>query len=162
MSTNDKDMYIDPDYPAEQQIAFLRQHAISSKFDVFEVLKKKLGSEGLELFKDILRQGYTRVVDMTKGLDFQMLAQLAGYSDRMLGLHTEMDYIKQNEFQYSITNCPYLEESKQRGLDMEFCHIFEEVFMEEISRNLGEFTEPARMCDGDSKCIFRMKNTFKK
>ena len=89
-----------------------------------------------------------------------MLASLAGFSDRMFGLQTEMDYNKPDEFQYSISYCPYLEESKRRGLDMEFCHIFEDVYIEEISKNVGEFIEPARMCNGDSKCTFRMRNTF--
>ena len=87
-----------------------------------------------------------------------MLVDLTGFSDRMFGLQTEMDYKKPDEFQYSITYCPYLEESKQRGLNMEFCQIFEDVYIEEINKNVGEFTEPARMCDGNSKCTFKMKN----
>ena len=96
---------------------------------------------------------------MTNEIDFQMLANLSGFSDRIIGLQTEMDYIKSDEFQYSITYCPYLEECKQRGLDMKFCHIFEGVFTEEISKNIGELTEPARMCLGDSKCTIRLRNT---
>ena len=156
----EKDLYIDLDIPAEQQIAFLRQHAVSSRIDDFVVLKEKLGSRGTEIFKDILRQSYKCVIEMTKGLDFQTLSSLAGFSDRMFGLQTKMDYNKPDEFQYSITSCPYLDESKSRGMDMEFCHIFENVYMEEITKNIGEFTEPDRMCNGDSKCSFRMRNTF--
>jgi hypothetical protein len=159
ISADEKDIYIDPDIPAEQQITFLRQHAITSKIDAFEVLKDG-GEEGVEVFKNILRKGYKRITEMTEGLDFQMLASLAGFSDKMMGLQTEMDYSNSDEFQYSISYCPYLEECKRRGLDMEFCHVFENVYMEEISKKLGEFTEPSRMCDGDKKCTFRMKNTF--
>ena len=70
MKTTEREIFIDPDIPVEQQIAFLRQHAISFKLDVFEVLKEKLGSEGIEIFKEILRRGYKRVIEMTKGLDF--------------------------------------------------------------------------------------------
>ena len=148
------------DIPAEQQVAFLQQHIVNFKLDVFEELKESLGSKGMDIFKKILERGNKRVNDMAKGLSFQTMSSFAGMSDRMFGLITEMDYVKPDEFQYSVTYCPFLEESKTRGLDNEFCHALEEVTTEAVTRELGEFTEPRRMCDGDSKCTFRMRNTL--
>jgi hypothetical protein len=160
MTTRDKSISGSPDIPAEQQLAFLRQHIVNFKLDVFEELKESLGMQGVEIFKKVLKRGCKRVNDMTKGVDFQTMAGFAGMSDRMFGLITELDYIKPGEFQYSITHCPFLEESKTRGLDMEFCHVLEEVTTEAVNRELGEFTEPARMCDGNGTCTFRMRNTL--
>ena len=160
--THDKNISANPDMPAEQQLAFLRQHIVNFKLDVFEELEESLGGQGTEIFKKILQRGCKRVNDMTKGIDFQTMAGFAGMSDRMFGLVTELDYIKPDEFQYSVTYCPFLEESKTRGLDNEFCHALEEVTTEAVTRELGEFTEPARMCDGDSKCTFRMRNTLER
>ena len=78
----------------------------------------------------------------------------------ILGLHVKQDQTGPDDLQYSITYCPYLEESKRRGMDMDFCNIMEEVQIEEINKDLAEITEPERMCRGDSKCIVKMKNTF--
>ena len=146
--------------PAEQQIAFLQQHIVKFKLDVFEELKESLGSKGTDIFKKILERGNKRVNDMAKGLSFQTMSSFAGMSDRMFGLITELDYVKPDEFQYSVTYCPFLEECKARGLDNGFCHALEDVTTVAVTRELGEFTEPARMCDGDSKCTFRMRNTL--
>jgi hypothetical protein len=160
MTTHDKNISTNPDMPAQQQLAFLRQHIVNFKLDVFEELEESLGGHGTEIFKKILGRGCKRVNHMTQGIDFQTMAGFAGMSDRMFGLITELDYIKPDEFQYSITYCPFLEESKARGLDNAFCHALEEVTTEAVTRELGEFTEPARMCDGDGKCTFRMRNTL--
>jgi hypothetical protein len=81
-------------------------------------------------------------------------------TDRILGLEEEVDYSKSDEVQYSITYCPYLEECKQRGIDAEFCEVLESIGIEEISKSIGEFTEPKRMCKGDTKCIFKIRNTL--
>ena len=91
---------------------------------------------------------------------FEEIKKLAGIPDRILGLQMKYDYSKPNDLQYSITYCPYLEESKRRGLGTDFCDIIEDVQIEEVSKHLGEMTEPARMCHGDSKCTIRMRNTF--
>ena len=85
---------------------------------------------------------------------------MAGVADKILGLNLNQDYLKTDELQYSITYCPYLEESKRRGMDMDFCNIIEDIQIEELSNNLAELAEPSRMCRGDSKCIIRMKNTL--
>lgn len=162
MQTQNDEIFIDPDIPAEQQIGFLRRQVVSARLDTFEVLKAKLGDDGIEIFKDILRQSYKRIMAMAQGVDFETLSEMAGYQDRMLGLKTRKDYGTQDEFQYTITNCPYLEECRSRGLDAEFCHIFEDVYAAEVSRHLGQFSEPARMCDGDQECVFQMRNTFGK
>ena len=153
-------MYIDSDIPLENQIVFLRQSAINFQFNTFEVLKEKLGMEGIEIFKTILRKNYRQAIDKHKGKNFEEIKKLAGLPDKIFGLQLKHDYTKPDEFQYTITHCPFLEESKRRGLGMDFCDIMEEVETEEVSKNLGEIAEPTRMCRGDSKCIIRMKNTL--
>jgi hypothetical protein len=162
MVINANEVFIDHNIPVEQQIAFLRGSAIGSRLDTYMVLKERLGEEGIALFKDILRKGYQGIVEMTKDLDFQTIANFAGYGDHMMGLNSEIDYIKENVFQYTLTYCPYLEKCRERRLDMEFCHIFEDVYLEVINKNIGELTEPERMCDGNSTCTFKMRNTLGK
>ena len=157
---NQKNIYIDHNIPMEQQIAFLRQSGITFQFNTFEVLKEKLGSEGIEIFKDILRKGYGQIIENAKGKSFEEIAKVAGITERFFGFQTEQDYARPDELQYSITHCPYLEECKRRGIGVDFCNIIEEVETEEVSKNLGEVTEPTRMCWGDSKCTIKMKNTF--
>ena len=160
MNTSKKDIYIDPDIPMEQQIAFLRQSALNFQFNTFEVLKEKLGEEGVEIFKAIMRKGTSDGINKIKSKTFEEISKIAGIPDKIMGLHVEQDYAKPNEFQYSITYCPYLEESKRRGVGMDFCNIIEDIQIEEINKNLGEITEPSRMCWGDSKCTIRMRNTL--
>lgn len=160
MSANKQDIFIDPEIPLEQQIAFLRRSAVNFQFNVFEVLKKKLGSEGVEIFKAIMRKGTREGIEQFKGKSFEEVKKVAGMPDRILGLNIEQDFSKPDELEYSITNCPYLEESRRRGLDSEFCEIMEAVQMEEVSKNLAELTEPKRMCRGDSSCVIRMRNTL--
>ena len=160
MNTSKKDIYIDPDIPVEQQIVFLRRSAITFQFNTFEVLKEKLGSEGIEIFKTILRKGTRVGINKIKEKNFEEIKKVAGIPDRILGLRVKQDYTKPDEFQYSITYCPYLEESKRRGMDMDFCSIIEDIQIEEINKNLAEVTEPHRMCWGDSKCTIRMRNTL--
>jgi hypothetical protein len=155
MNTSKKNIYIDPDVPMEQQIAFLRQSALSFQFNTFEVLKEKLGNEGIEIFKDIIRKGTSEGVEQIKEKSFEEISKVAGIPDRILGLHVTKDYIRPDEFQYSITYCPYLEESKRRGMDMN-----EDIQIEELNKNLAEVTEPIRMCRGDNKCTIKMKNTL--
>jgi hypothetical protein len=152
--------YLDHDVPSEQQIAFLRQSSISFQLNAFQMLKEKLGDEGIEIFKDILRQGYKQTLDKAKEKSFAEIRKMAGSAEKILGFLLEIDYTTPDEFQFSITYCPYLEESKRRGMDMGFCNVFEEVEIEEISKNLAELTEPERMCRGDSKCRIKMRNTF--
>ena len=67
MNTNEKNIYIDTHIPLEQQIAFLRQSVINLKINTFEVLKDKLGSEGIEIFKTIVRNGIRQAIDKHKG-----------------------------------------------------------------------------------------------
>jgi len=160
MNTSKKNIYIDPDVPMEQQIAFLRQSALSFQFNTFEVLKEKLGNEGIEIFKDIIRKGTSEGVKQIKDKTFEDIKKVAGVGDKILGLHLKQDYVKDDELQYSITYCPYLEESKRRGMDMDFCNIIEDIQIEELSKNLAELTEPSRMCRGDNKCTIKMKNTL--
>ncbi|MBW1825290.1 MAG: hypothetical protein JRI87_12200 [Deltaproteobacteria bacterium] len=156
MNTSKKNIYIDPDVPMEQQIAFLRQSALSFQFNTFEVLKEKLGNEGIEIFKDIIRKGTSEGVEQIKEKSFEEISKVAGIPDRILGLHVTKDYIRPDEFQYSITYCPYLEESKRRGMDMNFCNIIEDIQIEELNKNLAEVTEPIRMCRGDNKVIINV------
>jgi hypothetical protein len=106
-----------------------------------------------------VRKGTQQGVEGIKGKSFEEITKIAGIPDRILGLQVEHDYTKPDEFQYSITYCPYLEESKRRGMDREFCTIIENVQIEEVSKHLGKMTDPARMCRGDSKCIIKMRNT---
>ena len=157
---NQKNIYIDPDIPMEQQIAFLRQSALTFQFNSFQILKEKLGDEGVEIFKAILREGTRQGIDKIKDKSFEDIKKVAGVADRILGLHLKQDYVKDDELQYSITYCPYLEESKRRGMDMDCCNIIEDIQIEELGKNLAELTEPSRMCRGDSKCIIKMKNTL--
>lgn len=148
------------DFPLEQQVVFLRQNNINFRFDTFEVLKAILGDKGIEIFKTILKRGYKRAIEMSDGQDFQTVTSFMPVTDRILGLEEEVDYSKADEVQYSVTYCPYLEECKRRGIDAEFCEILESIGIEEISKSIGEFTEPQQMCKGDSKCIFRIRNTL--
>ncbi len=162
MNQTEKKIHVDPDIPMAKQIAFLRQIYLNFQFNVFEVLKEKLGSDGIEIFEAILRRCTRQGIDKIKDKKFEEIRKMAGISDRILGLSVRQDYANPDELQYSITYCPFLEESKQRGLDMDFCNIIEKVQMEEVSKNLAELTEPARMCQGDSKCTIRMRNTLRR
>jgi len=156
---NQKNIYIDPDIPMEQQITFLRQSALTFQFNTFQILKEKLGNEGIEIFKAILREGTKQGIVKIKDKTFEDIKKVAGVGDKILGLHLKQDYVKDDELQYSITYCPYLEESKRRGMDMDFCNIIEDIQIEELGKNLAELTEPSRMCRGDHKCTIKMKNT---
>ena len=160
MNTNEKSLYFDPDIPLEQQIVFLRQSSISFQLNTFQVLKEKLGDEGIEIFKTILRVGTRQGIDGIKGKSFQELKKMAGVPDRILGLHVKQNETGTDELQYTITHCPYLEESKRRGMEIDFCNILEEVQIEEINKDLAEITEPERMCWGDDKCTVKMRNIF--
>ena len=160
MNASKKNIYINPDVPMEQQIAFLRQSALSFQFNTFEVLKEKLGNEGIEIFKDIIRKGTSEGIETIKEKSFKEISKVAGIPDRILGLHVTNDYIRPDEFQYPITYCPYLEETKRRGMDMDLCNIIEDIQIEELNKNLAEVTEPIRMCWGDNKCTIKMKNTL--
>jgi len=162
MSVNKTKIYIDPDIPVEQQIAFLRQGSLNFQFNAFEVLKEKFGNEGVEIFRTIWRETIKRGIDKIKDRSFEEIKKIAGLQDRIFGFKVEKDYVKPDEFQYSIIYCPYLEESKRRGIGMDVCNIIEEVEMEEVGKHLGEMTEPARMCRGDSKCTIRLRNTLVK
>jgi hypothetical protein len=159
MESDNKNVYIDRTIPLEQQIAFLRRSALAFQCNTYAVLKEKLGDKGTEIFKAIVRKGTQEGVEGIKGKSFEEITKIAGIPDRILGLQVEHDYTKPDEFQYSITYCPYLEESKRRGMDREFCTIIEDVQIEEVSKHLGKMTDPARMCRGDSKCTIRMRNT---
>lgn len=162
VNTKKKKIYIDSNIPLEHQIAFLRQSLINFQYNVFEVLKEKFGGEGMEVFKTIMRQRTRQGIDKTKGKSFEEIMNLAGLPDKMLGFQIKQDYTRKDEFQYSITFCPYFAESKKRGMDIEFCNILEEVEIEEVSSNLGKLTEPTRMCHGDDKCTIRIRNTLGK
>jgi hypothetical protein len=156
-----KETPIDSLIPVEQQIAFLRQAAINFKFTTYQALKGKFGDEGVEIFKSIWRQIVRQGLDKLKDKNFEEIKKLAGLQDRIFGFCVEPDYMNADEFQYSITYCPYLEACKQTGSDAEFCNIIEDVEMEEVSKRLGEMTEPTRMCHGDSKCTIRIRNTLR-
>ena len=160
MKATKEKIYVDSNTPMEQQIAFLRQSSITFQFNTFEVLKEKLGSEGIEIFKTILRKDYSQVIEKAKGKSFEEIKKVAGITERVFGFQTEQDYTKPDEFQYSITYCPTLEECKRRGIGVDFCTIGEDVHIEELSKSLGEITEPTRMCWGDNKCTIKLKNTF--
>jgi len=159
MNTKEGKIYIDSTIPLEQQIIFLRRSFINFQFNVFQILKEKLGDKGIEIFKAIVRKGTQQGVEGIKGKSFEEITKIAGIPDRILGLQVEQDYSTSDEFQYSITYCPYHEESKRRGMDREFCTIIEDVQIEEVSKHLGEMTDSVRMCRGDSKCTIKMRNT---
>jgi len=160
MLPDEHDMFIDTDIPLEQQITFLRRHAVGARIDTYVVLKERLGDQGVELFREILRRGYAAIAAMAQSLDFQTIAAFAGYSDHMMGLPSKVDYIKEDAFQYSITRCPYLDACRERGLDASFCHVFEEVYISVVNKSIGELTEPERLCDGDGRCVFTVRNTL--
>jgi hypothetical protein len=160
MMNTTKEIYVDPLIPVEQQIAFLRQAAINFKFTAYQALKDRLGNEGIEIFKSIWRQIVQQGLKTIKEKNFEEIKRLAGLQDRVFGFHVEQDYAETDKFQYSITYCPYLETSNMLGINMDLCNLIEEVEMEEVSKNLGEMTEPTRMCHGDSKCIIRVRNTL--
>lgn len=162
MNTDNQSSNEETDFPLEQQVAFLRQNNINFRFDTFEVLKSILGDKGIEIFKTILKRGYKRAIEMSEGQDFQTITAFMPITDRILGLEEEVDYSKSDEVQYSVTYCPYLEECKRREIDAEFCEILESIGIEEISKSIGEFTEPKRMCKGDTKCIFKIRNTLER
>jgi hypothetical protein len=150
--------YIDPDIPMERQIAFLRQSLVHFQLNVFEFLKERFGSEGVEIFKGIIKEGTRQGISRLKGKSFDEIKKLALMPDRILGLRIKQDYSEPDELHYSITECPYLEESRRRGLDMEFCNVIEDVQIEEVSKGLVELTESTRMCRGDSQCTMWMRN----
>jgi hypothetical protein len=160
MITNEKNTNPDYEMPLAQQVDFLRQSLVNFQVSTFEILKEKLGDNGIEIFKTILRPMYTQGVEMVKDLGFQETAHFIGFSDRVMGFQMGMDYLKPDEFQYSITYCPFLEECKRRGIDMEFCNVLEEVGLDESSKTLGKVEELTRMCWGDNKCTFKMSNTL--
>ncbi|MBM4128913.1 MAG: hypothetical protein FJ243_02205 [Nitrospira sp.] len=160
MNEDKQKIDVDSEIPVEQQIAFLRQSFINFQCNVFEFLKEKFGNEGIEMFKAIIRKGTRKGIENLKDKSFEGVKKVATIPDRILGLKIQQDYSTPDEFQYSITFCPYLEESKRRGLDMEFCNVTEEVQIEEVSKSLGEMSEPTRMCHGDSKCTIRLRNTL--
>jgi hypothetical protein len=160
MKNHTQEIYIDHNIPLEQQLSSLRQSSIDFQFNAFEVLKEKLGNEGIEIFKAILRRGFRKAIDKYRDKSFEDIKKVAGIPERVLGFQTELDYVKDDEVQYFITFCPFLEESKHRGMDMNFCNIFEKVETEEVSQYLGEISEPSRMCFGDSKCTIRIRNTL--
>jgi hypothetical protein len=159
MNTKEGKIYIDSTIPLEQQIAFLRRSALTFQFNTYEVLKEKLGSEGIEIFKTIVKKGTQQGIEGIKGKSFEEITKIAGIPDKILGLQVEQDYSTSDEFQYSITFCPYLEESTQRKMDREFCTIIEDIQIEEVSKHLGNMTDSTRMCRGDSKCTIKMRNT---
>jgi len=158
----DRNIYVDPLIPVEQQIAFLRQAAINFKFTVYQELKERFGNEGTEIFKSFWRKIVQQGLKTIRDSNFEQIKKLAGLQDRIFGFQVEQDYMKTEEFQYSITYCPYLEVSKRTGSHLDFCKTIEEVEIEEVSKNLGEMTEPRRMCDGDSRCTIRVRNTLNK
>lgn len=160
IKTNAKQIYVDPLIPSEQQIAFLRQSAINFKFTVYQALKDSMGNEGIEIFKSAWRQIVQQGLKTIKVNNFEQIKKLAGLQDRIFGFHVEHDYTKTDEFQYSITFCPYLETSNMLGMNMDLCNLIEEVEMEQVSKNIGEMTEPTRMCHGDSRCTIRIRNTL--
>ena len=160
MINANKEIYIDALIPVEQQIAFLRLAAINFKFNAYQVLKSKFGNEGIEIFKTIWKLIVRQGMKTLKDKNFEEIKKLAGLQDRIFGFHVEQDYTKADEFQYSITYCPYLEASKLMETDMDFCNTIEDVEIEEVSKNLGEMTEPTRMCHGDSRCTIRIRNTL--
>jgi hypothetical protein len=162
MDKSDQQIYVDPAVPAERQIAFLRQSFINFQCNVFEFLREKFGSDGVEMFRAIIRQGTRQGIEKLQDKSFEGVKKVATIPDRILGLKIQPEISRPDEFQYSITSCPYLEESKRRGMDMECCNVTEEVQMEEVSKSLAEMTEPARMCRGDSRCTVRLRNTFGK
>jgi hypothetical protein len=139
------------------KLLFFVKLLFSFQFNTFEVLKEKLGSEGIEIFKDIVRKGTSEGIEQIKEKSFEEISQVAGIPDRILGLHVKKDYTRPEEFQYSITYCPYLEESRRREMDMDLCNIIEDIQIEELNKSLAEVTEPIRMCWGDSKCTIKMK-----
>ena len=160
MTTDIKTGFCNADIPLEQQVVFLRQRALTMQFDMYEILDERFGSAGREAFKALMMRSYRRAAEMLAGLDFQTIAGLLPVSDNMLGITSATDYRNADEARYSISYCPYLEECKKRGLDMQFCEIMEEAGIQEVSRTIGEFTEPRRMCRGDSTCTFIMRNTL--
>jgi hypothetical protein len=160
MINANKEIYIDALIPVEQQIAFLRLAAINFKFNAYQVLKSKFGNEGIEIFKTIWKLIVRQGMKTLKDKNFEEIKKLAGIQDRIFGFNVEQDYTKVDEFQYSITYCPYLEASKLMETDMDFCNTIEDVEIEEVSKNLGEMTEPTRMCHGDSRCTIRIRNTL--
>lgn len=162
MNSQEKNIYIDHTIPLKQQIVFLRQSSLNFQFNVLEVLKEKFGSEGIEIFKTIWRQTVRRGLDKIKDKSFEEIKKMAGRQDRIFGFHLEQTSTKPDELQYFITYCPYLEESKRRGIGIDLCNIIEEVEMEEVNKSLGEMSEPTRMCHGDSKCTIRLMNTLGK
>ena len=83
MNEKAKNSYIDTDIPMEQQIVSLRQSALTFQFNTFEVLKEKLGSEGIEIFKDIVRKGTSEGIEQVKGKSFEEISQVAGIPDRI-------------------------------------------------------------------------------
>jgi hypothetical protein len=112
------------------------------------------------MFRAIVRQGTRQGIEKLQDKSFEGVKKVATIPDRILGLRIQQDHSTPDEFQYSITYCPYLQESKRRGLDQEFCNVTEEVQIEEVSKNLAEMTEPTRMCHGDSRCTIRLRNTL--
>jgi len=74
---NQKNIYIDPDIPIEQQIAFLRQSTLTFQFNTFQILKEKLGNEGVEIFKTILREGTRQGIDKIKDKSFEDIKKVA-------------------------------------------------------------------------------------
>ena len=155
-----KKLYIDTTIPLEDQIAFLRQRIVNFQLDAYEVLKAEKGEEGVELFKEILHHGFKRVGAMAKGGKFQDIAAFAIQEEHVSGIESAIDSADGEAMEWSVYSCLILDGCRQRGAGPDFCEALEAVIIEENRELLGEFAEPSRMCRGDAKCRFVLKNTL--
>jgi hypothetical protein len=153
-------IYIDPEIPLEQQIAFLRQSYFNFKFNVFQVLRDALGDEGTEIFKAIWNKTVSEGIRKIGDKSFAEIKKMAGSQDRIFGFRIERVDSGPDELQYVVSFCPYLEECKKRGMNLDICAIIEGIEMEQVSKSLGELTQPEQMCKGDTVCRIKLRNTL--
>jgi hypothetical protein len=85
---------------------------------------------------------------------------MAGSQDRIFGFRIERVDSGPDELQYVVSFCPYLEECKKREMNLDICAIIEGIEMEQVSKSLGELTQPGQMCKGDNMCRIKLRNTL--
>ena len=154
-----KDVIIDKEIPIERQIEFLREGIVDRDLFTYKILKERLGEKGEDIYHSIqqnLMQKALRGLGVKVG--FEELRQGAEIVDRILGYRIERDYDRPEEFQISLSNCPYLERAREYGLEKVVCKFICDWQAEQVSKTLCEMKILSKIGEGGEKCTFRFRN----
>jgi predicted ArsR family transcriptional regulator len=153
-----QDVFVDKDIPVEQQIAFLRKGVIDRELVTYKVLKENLGEKGEDLYNTIKEAFMQQMVkDLGMKIEFEQMKQQAGQADKMLGYQLKRDYVKADEFQISMLNCPYFEASKQHGLEKEICRLVCDWEVEQAGKMGLDMAVLSKIGEGAETCTFRLR-----